>query len=189
MSVEKSSVRSGNMSRIANKPLVLPAKVEVTIDGTTVKVKGPMGELSRSFPEFVKFSVADNAVTTTIHTDDRKKKPMLGTAAALIRNMVLGVSAGYKKQLLIEGVGFKADAKGEELHLALGFSHPVVVPVPKGLKVTTGKGTIDIEGIDKELVGAFAADVRALKKPEPFKGKGIRYSDEVIRRKQGKKTA
>lgn len=185
----KSFVKFGNMSRIANKPLVIPAKVEVTVTGTTVKVKGPMGELVRTFPEFVSVVVADNAITTTLTTEDRKKKPMLGTAASLVRNMVTGVTAGYKKQLIIEGVGFKADAKGEELHLALGFSHPVVVAVPKGLKVTTGKGTIDIEGIDKELVGAFAADVRALKKPEPFKGKGIRYTDEIIRRKQGKKTA
>jgi large subunit ribosomal protein L6 len=177
------------MSRIASKPLVIPAKVEVTITGTTVKVKGPLGELSRTFPKFVNFAIADNSVTTTITSTDRKDKPMLGTAAALVRNMVLGVTTGFKKQLIIEGVGFKADAKGDMLNMALGFSHPVNVPVPAGLKVVTGKGTIDIEGIDKEQVGAFAADVRALKKPEPFKGKGIRYSTETIRRKQGKKSA
>lgn len=178
------------MSRIANKPLVIPAKVEVTVDGSnTVKVKGPLGELSKQFPEFVNFVVADNTVTTTITTDERKKKPMLGTAAALVRNMVKGVTEGYKKQLIIEGVGFKAEVKGEQLNLALGFSHPVIMDIPKGLKATTGKGTIEIEGIDKELVGAFASVVRDQKKPEPFKGKGIRYSDEVIRRKQGKKSA
>lgn len=185
----KSSVRSGNMSRLAKKPLVLPKGVEAKLDGTTLTVKGPKGELTRSFPEFVKFVIADNAITVSIDSVERKDQPMLGTSAALARNMVVGVTEGFKKQLLIEGVGFKADAKGEELHMALGFSHPVVVAVPKGLKVTTGKGTIDVEGIDKELVGAFAADVRALKKPEPFKGKGIRYVDEVIRRKQGKKSA
>ncbi len=177
------------MSRLAKKPLVLPKGVEAKLDGTTLTVKGPKGELTRSFPEFVKFVIADNAITVSIDSVERKDQPMLGTSAALARNMVVGVTEGFKKQLLIEGVGFKADAKGEELHMALGFSHPVVVAVPKGLKVTTGKGTIDVEGIDKELVGAFAADVRALKKPEPFKGKGIRYVDEVIRRKQGKKSA
>ncbi len=177
------------MSRLAKKPLALPKGVEAKLDGTTLTIKGPKGELTRSFPAFVKFAVAADAVTVTIDSVERKDQPMLGTAAALARNMVLGVTEGFKKQLIIEGVGFKADAKGDELNMALGFSHPVVVPVPKGLKVTTGKGTIDIEGIDKELVGAFAADVRALKKPEPFKGKGIRYAGEVIRRKQGKKSA
>lgn len=189
MSVAKSSVRSGNMSRLAKKPLILPRGVEAKLDGTKLTIKGPKGELSRSFPAFVKFTIADNAITVAIETEERKEKPMLGTAAALARNMVVGVTEGFKKQLLIEGVGFKADAKGDELVMALGFSHPVIVPVSKGLKVTTGKGTIDIEGIDKELVGAFAADVRALKKPEPFKGKGIRYAGEIIRRKQGKKSA
>lgn len=177
------------MSRIANKPLVIPAKVEITFDKNTIKVKGPLGELSKTFPEFVHFAITAETVTTTISTDDRKKKPMLGTSAALLRNMVVGVTTGYKKQLIIEGVGFKAEVKGEDLHLALGFSHPVIMNVPKGLKATTGKNTIDIEGIDKELVGAFAAVVRDQKKPEPFKGKGIRYSDEIIRRKQGKKSA
>jgi large subunit ribosomal protein L6 len=189
MSEVKSFVRSGNMSRLAKKPLILPTGVEAKLDGTKLTVKGPKGELSRSFPSFVKFVIADNAITVTIETEERKEKPMLGTSAALARNMVVGVTDGYKKQLLIEGVGFKADAKGEELVMALVFSHPVIVHVPAGLKVVTGKGTIDIEGIDKELVGAFSADVRALKKPEPFKGKGIRYAGEIIRRKQGKKSA
>ncbi len=178
------------MSRIANKPLVLPNKVEVTVDGkNTVKVKGPLGELSKTFPAFVKFAVADNTVTTTITTEDRKKKPMLGTSAALVRNMVQGVSVGFKKQLIVEGVGFKSEVKGDELHLALGFSHPVIMKIPSGLKASAVKNNIDIEGIDKELVGAFAAVVRDQKKPEPFKGKGIRYADEVIRRKQGKKSS
>ncbi len=178
------------MSRLANKPLAIPAKVEVSVDASnTVTVKGPLGELTKQFPEFVKFVVADNAITTSITTEERKKKPMLGTAASLVRNMVKGVTEGFKKQLIIEGVGFKAEAKGEELHMALGFSHPVIMKVPEGLKATTGKGTIEIAGIDKELVGAFASVVRDQKKPEPFKGKGIRYSDEVIRRKQGKKSA
>lgn len=177
------------MSRIANKPLVIPAKVEVTFKDNNLTVKGPLGELSRSFPDFVNFAVSDTTVTATISTDDRKKKPMLGTSAALLRNMVMGVTVGFKKQLIIEGVGFKSEVKGEDIHFALGFSHPVIMNIPKGLKATTGKGTIDIEGIDKELVGAFAAVVRDLKKPEPFKGKGIRYSDEIIRRKQGKKSA
>lgn len=177
------------MSRLANKPLVIPAKVEVTQNGNTIKIKGPLGELTKSFPEFVKFAIDANSIVTTITSDDRKKKPMLGTSVALLRNMIQGVTVGFKKQLIIEGVGFKSEVKGDDLHLALGFSHPVIMNIPKGLKASAVKNVIDIEGIDKELVGAFSAVVRDQKKPEPFKGKGIRYADEVIRRKQGKKSA
>lgn len=178
------------MSRLAKKPIIIPAKTEVTLgDGNVVKVKGPLGELARSFPHAVKVTISGSEITIAIVGTDRTERPLAGTAVAHIKNMIAGVNKPYEKKLLIEGVGFKADAKGDKLNLALGFSHPVVVDIPAGLKVATEKGSITITGISKDVVGQFAASVRALKKPEPYKGKGIRYSDEVIRRKQGKKTA
>jgi large subunit ribosomal protein L6 len=177
------------MSRLANKPLVIPAKTTVSVEGDRVVVKGPKGELARAFPSFVTFTVSDGGVTVALAKVHRDTRPMLGTSVSHLRNMIIGVTEGYEKKLLIEGVGFKADAKGSDLHLALGFSHPVVVPVPTGITCKTEKGVITLAGIDKEALGAFAASVRALKEPEPYKGKGIRYSDEVIRRKQGKKSS
>lgn len=177
------------MSRLAKKPIIIPEKTVVTLDGTSVKVKGPLGELSRSFPNVVAITMEGSEMHVTLTSTNRDDKPMLGTVVAHIKNMIAGVNKTYDKRLLIEGVGFKADAKGSDLHLALGFSHPVIIPVPAGLKVTTEKGAINVSGIDKELVGSFCAKVRSWKVPEPYKGKGIRYSDEVIRRKQGKKSA
>jgi large subunit ribosomal protein L6 len=176
------------MSRLANKPLVIPTGVTVTVNGSTVTVKGPKGELSREFPTFVEVTVDGSNATTKLTKDHRSIRPMLGTAIAHVRNMIQGVSAGFQKKLIVEGVGFKWEVKGSDVHLALGFSHPVVVAIPKGLTVATVKGEMTIDGIDKDLLGQFAANIRALKKPEPYKGKGIRYSDEVIRRKQGKKS-
>jgi large subunit ribosomal protein L6 len=177
------------MSRLAKKPIIAPEKTEIAISGSLVTVKGPLGTLAREFPAAVKFTQEGKEMWVTLVSSDRDDRPLLGTAVAHVKNMIAGVNKAYEKKLLIEGVGFKADAQGPKLNMALGFSHPVVVEVPKDLKVTTEKGSITISGIDKELVGQFAASVRALKKPEPYKGKGIRYSDEVIRRKQGKKTA
>ncbi len=177
------------MSRLSKKPIVIPAKTEVSISGAKVTVKGPLGELVRSFPEVVAIEKEGSEIRVSVTNPHRNYKPLDGTVVAHLKNMIAGVNTAYEKKLLIEGVGYKADAKGEALHLALGFSHPVVLDVPKGLKVTTEKGSISISGIDKELVGAFAAKVRSLKEPEPYKGKGIRYSTEVIRRKQGKKSA
>lgn len=177
------------MSRLAKKPIIIPEKTNVTIDGVSVHVKGPLGELSRTFTNAVAIAKEGSEMHVTLVSTNRDDKPMLGTVVAHIKNMVAGVNKTYDKRLLIEGVGFKADAKGTDLHLALGFSHPVIIPIPAGLKVTTEKGAINISGIDKELVGAFSAKVRSWKVPEPYKGKGIRYSDEIIRRKQGKKSA
>ena len=177
------------MSRLAKKPIIIPEKTTVTIDGVSVHVKGPLGELSRTFTDAVAITKEGSEMHVTLVSTNRDHKPMLGTVVAHIKNMVAGVNKTYDKRLLIEGVGFKADAKGTDLHLALGFSHPVVLPIPTGLKVTAEKGAINISGIDKELVGAFSAKVRSWKVPEPYKGKGIRYSDEIIRRKQGKKSA
>lgn len=152
-------------------------------------VKGPLGELTRTFPSSVLVSVQGDVVTVARVSLSRVDVPMWGTVAAHVRNMVDGVNKGFEKKLILEGVGYKADAKGDKLNLALGFSHPVVLDIPKGISVKTEKEGITVSGIDKEAVGAFAAKMRSLKKPEPYKGKGFRYSGEVIRRKQGKKSA
>lgn len=177
------------MSRLAKKPILIPEKTEVTLEGPNVVVKGPLGTLSRTFSDAIVFSKKENAISVALTKETRETLPLLGTAVAHLRNMIAGANKGYEKKLIVEGVGFKADVQGAKLNLALGFSHPVVVEIPKELKVTSEKGVITIFGIDKELVGQFAANIRALKKPEPYKGKGIRYADEVIRRKQGKKAA
>lgn len=177
------------MSRLAKKPIIIPEKTTVTQEGATVLVKGPLGELSRSFSPAVSVAIAGREITVSLRDASREHKALSGTTVAHIRNMIAGVAKPYEKKLLIEGVGFKADAQGDKLNLALGFSHPVVVLVPQGITVKTEKGVINISGINKDAVGQFAAKIRALKEPEPYKGKGIRYSDEVIRRKQGKKTA
>lgn len=175
------------MSRIGKKPVTIPEKTTVSMTGHTVTVKGPLGELSRIVPSGVNVAIEGNLVTVT--APNPEKSALWGTMTAHIKNMVAGVNKAYEKKLLVEGIGFKADVKGADLVMALGFSHPVVVPVPKGLKVTTEKNMITVSGIDNELVGNFTASVRALKKPEPYKGKGIRYDGEVVRRKQGKKAA
>ncbi len=178
------------MSRLAKKPIPLPDKTTVTVDGGLVTVKGPLGTLSRSFPPSVKVSLAsDGTVICERVSESRVDIPMWGTVASHVRNMVAGVNTAYEKKLILEGVGYKMDAKGKDLHMALGFSHPVILPIPEGLTVKTEKGTLTMSGIDKEAVGAFAAKIRSLKKPEPYKGKGFHYHDEIIRRKQGKKSA
>lgn len=177
------------MSRLAKKPIIIPEKTTVTLEGNNVTVKGPLGTLVRAFPAAVEIKVEGNEARVTLISTNRDHKPLLGTVVAHIKNMVAGVNVAYVKKLLIEGVGFKADVKGQTLNLALGFSHPVTLEAPAGLIVVTEKGSITISGINKEVVGQFAATVRSWKVPEPYKGKGIRYSDEVIRRKQGKKTA
>jgi large subunit ribosomal protein L6 len=177
------------MSRLAKKPIIIPEKVTVTQEGTTVLVKGPLGQLSRAFPPVVLVTITGKEIAITLNEESREHKALPGTVVAHIKNMIAGVEKPYEKKLLIEGVGFKADAKDTKLVMALGFSHPVIVDIPEGIAVKTEKGSITVSGINKDAVGQFAAKVRALKEPEPYKGKGIRYSDEVIRRKQGKKTA
>jgi large subunit ribosomal protein L6 len=170
--------------------MIIPEKTEVTISAdNTVTVKGPLGVLSRKFPEAVIFTKEGSEIMVTLKSAHRDFKALDGTAVAHVKNMISGVNTPFEKKMLYEGVGFKADVKGAELHLALGFSHPVIVAIPASLKVVTEKGSITVSGINKEEVGAFAAKVRAYKEPEPYKGKGIRYSDEIIRRKQGKKSA
>jgi large subunit ribosomal protein L6 len=177
------------MSRIGKQQLVIPANTEVTYTDGLLRVKGPLGTLEKTLPEYVTITIVDGMVTFAQKGDDPFARAIWGTHASHTKNMIEGVNKPYTKKLILEGVGFKSEVKGTDLHLALGFSHPVVVAIPAGLTVTAEKNNITITGIDKELVGQFSAKVRALKKPEPYKGKGFRYDNEVIRRKAGKKTA
>jgi large subunit ribosomal protein L6 len=176
------------MSRIGKQEILIPAGVKVSQNGGIFTVVGPKGTLSKVFRDDVIVTIGDKSVTLNIKRNDKFSQSLWGTYASHIKNMIKGVETPYQKKLILEGVGFKSEVKGKELHLALGFSHPVIVPIPEGITTTAEKNNITITGIDKELVGSFTAAVRALKKPEPYKGKGMRYEDEVIRRKQGKKT-
>jgi large subunit ribosomal protein L6 len=175
------------MSRVGKKPIIIPEKTEVKFDGGVMTIKGPSGEISRVFRPDINIKVAPGQIEVTAGRPDAF--PLWGTYASHIRNMIKGVHTPYVKKLIVEGIGFKSDVKGAELLMSLGFSHPVKVAIPKGLTVTADKNVITVTGVDKELVGRFTAEVRTNKKPEPYKGKGIRYENEVVRRKQGKKTA
>lgn len=177
------------MSRIAKKPIMIPAKTEASFSGGVMTIKGPLGSLSKTFRPYVNVAVENGAITLTLNSNTLQARALWGTYASHIKNMIAGVNKAYEKRLIVEGIGYKADVKGTNLVLAVGFSHPVTLPIPKDLKVTTDKSTVIVSGIDCESVGQFAAVVRATKKPEPYLGKGIRYIDEVIRRKQGKKAA
>ncbi len=176
------------MSRIGKQPVAIPEKTDVKIAGNTVTVKGPLGEVSRTFKPVISIEVADKKVVLTPKRNDIATNALWGTYASHIYNMIEGVNKAYEKKLIIEGIGFKADIKGDEITLNVGFSHPIKMKIPKGLKVVSDKTGVTITGIEKETVGQFTAKVRAQKTPEPYKGKGIRYDTEVIRRKQGKKT-
>jgi large subunit ribosomal protein L6 len=177
------------MSRLAKRPITLPPSTEVTTSGGEVRVKGPKGTLTRSVSRLVTIKSGPEGVQVSSTHSSLEARAALGTWASHIRNMLEGVTTGFTKRLLIEGVGYKWDVKGKELQLALGFSHPVKVAIPEGIAVSVDKGVLVVTGNDIEQVGQFAANIRALKKPEPYKGKGIRYEGEVIRRKQGKKAA
>jgi large subunit ribosomal protein L6 len=176
------------MSRIGKQEIIIPAGVEVTRSGNTFTVKGPKGSVSKDFRDDIAITVADGKITLDVKRNDKFSKALWGTYASHLKNMVQGVQTPYQKKLILEGVGFKSEVKGKEIHFSLGFSHPVIVAIPEGLTVTAEKNLITVTGIDKELVGSYTASIRALKKPEPYKGKGMRYEDEIIRRKQGKKT-
>jgi len=177
------------MSRVGKQILLIPTGVTVTVSPVSVTVKGPKAELSRAMLESVEIKVEDNTVTCAPRRNDKFSKSLWGTYASQIKAMIAGVVTPFEKKLLIEGVGYKWEVKGKELHMALGFSHPVVMSIPEGLTVTVEKQSLMIVGSNKEVVGLFANKVRGHKKPEPYKGKGIRYSTETILRKQGKKTA
>ena len=181
--------KNKNMSRLAKQPIAIPAKTEVSVSGGMVSVKGPKGTLTRKTHRLVTIAVGNDGVHVSSTNFSKEGRSLLGSYASHVRNMVEGVSRGFTKRLSIEGVGFKWDVSGKTLNLSLGFSHPVKLPIPECLTVTAEKGALVVSGFDKELVGQFAANVRALKKPEPYKGKGIRYEGEVVRRKQGKKAA
>jgi large subunit ribosomal protein L6 len=176
------------MSRIGKQEINIPAGVKVVANGGSISVTGPKGTLSKVFRDDIAITITDKTITLNIKRNDKFSQSLWGTYASHLKNMIAGVETPYQKKLILEGVGFKSDVKGKEIHFALGFSHPVVVKIPEGITATAEKNNITMTGIDKELVGSFAASVRALKKPEPYKGKGMRYEGEVIRRKQGKKT-
>jgi len=178
------------MSRIGKNQITIPAKTEVKIAGDTISVKGPLGELTRTFRPGIKIEVKDGKISfvPVAKNPNVTMNSLWGTVSAQVKNMVLGVNKAYEKKLIVEGIGFKADVVGTNLVFKLGFSHPITIAIPKNIKVTSEKNIITVSGIDKEFVGCYVAELRALKKPEPYKGKGIRYEKEVIKRKEGKKT-
>ena len=175
------------MSRIGNAPITLPAGVAVEIAGSTVTVTGPQGTLSRTFPEQITVSVEDGIVRVARRNDQRQSRALHGLSRALLANMVSGVANGFARELLMTGVGYRAALQGSTLELLVGFSHPVRLEAPDGIRFEVPDPTrIVVRGIDKQQVGQVAAEVRRVRPPEPYKGKGIRYSDEKIRRKAGK---
>jgi large subunit ribosomal protein L6 len=175
------------MSRVGNKPVDLPDGVNVEIDGNAVTVKGTKGQLNRQFNERIGFDVDNGVVTVTRPDDTRESRALHGLSRALLANMVTGVSDGFRKELEIQGVGYRASLKGSGVELLVGFSHPVVVEAPDGITFEVPEQTkIIVSGIDKEQVGQVAANIRKVRPPEPYKGKGIRYSGEYVRRKAGK---
>jgi len=176
------------VSRVGRKPITLPKGVQIDVNGMTVKVKGPKGELSRTFVAPVSIAMDGADLVVSRPSDAPSVRALHGTTRALIQNMVTGVNQGFSKALVVEGVGYRAEMKGKQLVMALGYSHPVPVDPPAGISfaVDDKTKTITISGIDKELVGQVAADVRSWRPPEPYKGKGLRYSDERVRRKAGK---
>jgi len=176
------------MSRIGKLPVTLPAGVEVKILGdNVVTVKGPKGELKEQVSKLVKVEINEGVLTVTRSADDKTSRSQHGLARTLINNMVVGVTAGFEKKLQMVGVGYKAEKKGKVLVMSLGYSHPVELEDPKGITTEVNSPTeILVKGIDKAVVGNYAANIRAWRKPEPYKGKGIRYAGEIIRRKEGK---
>lgn len=176
------------MSRVAKAPVNLPAGVEVTINGQEITVKGPKGSLSRTLNSAVVVAQEENAIVFAPREGIVKANAQAGTARALVNNMVIGVTEGFTRKLILKGVGYRAAMKGNAVGLTLGFSHPVEHALPEGIKAECPSQTeIVLTGIDKQLVGQVAADIRAYRQPEPYKGKGVRYSDEVVRTKEAKK--
>ena len=176
------------MSRIGKKPVVVPAGVTAKVDGQLVSVKGGKGQLEFLVPDEVSVAQQDNAIKVDPRSDSKRARALWGTARARVNNIVVGVTKGFEKKLEITGVGYRAAVQGKNLQLALGYSHDVNFPIPAGITIVTPKPTeITISGIDKQQVGQIAAEIRALRGPEPYKGKGVKYVDEFIFRKEGKK--
>ena len=174
------------MSRIGRMPIAIPAGVEVKLDGNTVSVKGPKGELTRTVHQNMKVEVNGAEVTVTRPNDDKENRSLHGLTRTLIANMIKGVTDGFSKELEVNGVGYRASVEGNKLVLNVAYSHPVEMPLPDGIKAEVNDKKITISGIDNQKVGQFAAEVREQRPPEPYKGKGIKYMDEHIRRKEGK---
>lgn len=177
------------MSRIGKLPIPIPSGVEVKTTGADVQIKGPKGALSRSFPSAVTVATEDGNIVVTRSGDDKPAKALHGLTRALLNNMVLGVTEGFKKNLEVLGVGYRANVQGKTLVMELGYSHPINFPFPEGIEIKVEKNLITVEGADKEKVGQAAAEIRAFRKPEPYKGKGVRYSGERVRTKVGKRNA
>ena len=176
------------MSRIGNRPVALPAGVEVTVDANNlVTVKGPKGQLQEQVSKLINIEVKENEILFTRNSDAREHRSQHGLARTLVNNMVVGVTEGYEKKLQLVGVGYRAERKGKTLVMNLGFSHPVEMEDPEGITTEVPDATtVIVKGIDKALIGNYAANIRAWRQPEPYKGKGIKYDGEVIRRKEGK---
>lgn len=178
------------MSRIGKQPIIIPSGVEVKIDNNLVTVKGPKGEMSEKIHPLVKIDQSDNEIKVSVGDEEEKfQRSLWGLSQRLIANMVHGVSEGFSKKLEVNGVGYKAEVKGKTLVLQLGFSHPIDYPFPEGIDIEVEKNQIIVSGADKQQVGQTSAEIRSFRKPEPYKGKGIKYSDETIRRKAGKAAA
>ena len=178
------------MSRIGKQPVPIPDKVKVSLKGETVFVEGPKGKVQKTFAPVVKVTIAEKQVTFAPTEETRFAKAMYGTVRSIVAGMVKGVTDGYVKDLEIQGVGFKATLKGKQLDLALGYSHPILMDIPEGIKVTVVDGTkLKVEGPDKQLVGKITAEIRGYYPPEPYKGKGVRIVGERVRRKEGKTVA
>ncbi len=178
------------MSRIGKQPVPIPDKVKIDIKDTTVHVEGPKGKVHKTFSNVVTFKIADKKLTVAPVGETRFANAMYGTARSIISSMVKGVTVGFSKDLEIQGVGFKANLKGKQLDLALGYSHPIIMDIPEGIKITVVEGTrLKVEGCDKQLVGAVTAEIRSYYPPEPYKGKGVRIVGERVRRKEGKTVA
>lgn len=175
------------MSRIGKKPILIPEGVEVRVDDGKVMVKGPKGELFQKIRPEIGIEVRDNKILVSPQAETKQTKAFFGVTRALIANIIRGVTEGYEKKLEVIGVGYRALLEGEDLILQVGFSHPVKMKIPSGLKVSLERNIITVSGIDKQLVGQFTAKIRKVRPPEPYKGKGIRYVGEVVRKKVGKK--
>ena len=175
------------MSRIGKKPIEIPDQVEVKLDGSVIGVSGPKGELSLRVHPQVKFEIKDKAINVTVdRPEDKKQASLWGLFRTLVGNMILGVTVGFKKELEINGIGFKAQVSGSKLVLNVGFSHPVEIKTPAGLKIAVENNVITVTGADKQLVGQCAAQIRSVRRPDPYKAKGLKYEGEIIRRKAGK---
>lgn len=176
------------MSRIANSPVIVPAGVEVKLDGQRVSVKGTKGVLELAVHAAVEITQSDGQLSFSARDSEKASNALAGTTRSLVSNMVLGVSSGFEKKLELQGVGYRAQAQGKKLNLQLGFSHPITYELPDGIEVTTPSQTeIVVTGADKQLVGQVSAEIRSFRPPEPYKGKGVRYADERVRRKEAKK--